>query len=196
VRPNKHRTLIWSLFLLLPISLACQTQTPEQMVNELRGQYSVQSTSFLPQQQLSDASEADAAMQEGEEPDSAVTEPAASADDETASIEDTVDEEGFAVAEPQPMSILFDVVLSFDGHKPLPGLTLDIVHKDPFDKIKDTRRHFIETANLVKGDVLQQDFVLEDFNFEEGDQFTIEIRSPIPAEEQGEYHEYALMAGS
>jgi hypothetical protein len=195
VRPSKQRTLIWSLILLLPIALACQTRTSEQRVNELRGQYSVQSTSFLAQKQLSDASEADAALQEGEEPDGAA-EPVANADNETASIEDTVDEEGFAVAEPQPTSILFDVLLSFDGRKPLPGLTLDIVHKDPFDKIKDTRRHFIETANLVKGDVLQQDFVLNDFNFEEGDQFAIEIRSPIAAEEQGEYREFALMAGS
>ncbi len=199
MRPNKDQTLIWSLLPFLLISLACQTQTPEQMVNELRGQYSVQSTSFLPQQQLSDASEADAALHEGEEADSTVTgteTAAASGDDEAASIEETVDEDGFALSGPQPTSILFDIVLMFEGRKPLPGLTLDIVHSDPFEKVKENRRHFIETANLIKGDVLQQDFVLEDFNFEDGDQFTIEIRPSIPLEEQGEYREFGLMAGS
>lgn len=197
MRPNKHRTLIWSLLLMLPFFLACQAQTPEQIVNEARSQYNVQITGSLPQQPVSDASEADEALQEGEDTDSADADQPASPDSDEASIEDTVDEEGCALPEEQqPVPVLFDVIVSFDGRKPLPGVTVDIEHKDPFDKVKGTYRQFIETPNMAKDDVLLKDFVLEDVSYEPGDLFILEIRSPIPPEEQSEYREFALVAGS
>ena len=192
----RSNILFWLSSLLLVAGLwGCTPQSPEDRVLSSRAEYTVQSANALPQRQVTDATMEDVAMDEGE--NGAEDETAGAAEAELATeesegegIAEAIDEEGMMEI-PVTSSVLFDVVMTFSGNDPLPGVTLDIVHKDPFDQIKTTRRQYIETPTLTKGQVLQTDFVLEDLSFEEGDTFEVELRGDIPPGERSEYREFA-----
>jgi hypothetical protein len=96
---------------------------------------------------------------------------------------------------PRTAQILLDVLVAFDGSESLPGLTIDISHADPFQKEKATFREYIETGPMLSGEQKQMTVVLEVENFETGDAFGASVRSNVPAEEQGEYREFAEYAG-
>jgi hypothetical protein len=85
---------------------------------------------------------------------------------------------------------MFDVVVRFDGRKSLPGITIDISHRDPFEKEKARYQQWIETPGMSRGDARQLSFEKEISNYETGDQFAIEFRPFIPPEERGDYREF------
>lgn len=188
----KFNSMAWLISLLVALAVAgCAPQDPVQQALASRAEYTVQSASFLPQRQVSDASMEDEMLSEGDEiagDEEALDE----ATDEGGPVDvDAMEEDADMVSAPVATPILFDVVLTFAGNDPLPGITLDVVHKDPFDNVKEVRRQYVETPNLMKGTVQQSDFVLEDFAFEEGDTFEVELRLDVSPEEYGEYRELA-----
>lgn len=91
----------------------------------------------------------------------------------------------------RPVTIMFDVRVTFLGREPLPGITLDITHADPFEKEKDHRRHWIETPKFIKGTSEDIDFELGGFAFVDGDVFSVDLLQFVPEDVRGEYREFA-----
>ncbi len=151
--------------------LACSRKSPADKIAEVRNQYTVQDARPQKQNPIGDASAMDVALSEGEEAREAGTAAPAQA--------------------ARPTSILFDVVLSFRGSQSLPGITLDITHTDAQGRTKEVRRQYVETPKMTNSGVLQQGFVLDNLQYEEGDGFQVDVRSFIPVEERGEYREFA-----
>ena len=93
-------------------------------------------------------------------------------------------------AEPPKATILFDLLIRFEGEDPLSGITVDITQADPFERQKEHRRHWIDTSHFLGGSLEQVSFELEGFDFEDGDVFSVELQ-PVAAEERGEYREFS-----
>lgn len=161
-------------------SAACQPTDPQVRVAQIRSQYTVKLSSWLPL-----AAEPETTEPEITEPEAELAEPVP----ETPPL--PLGEEAPVEAGPRPTTIAFDVLISFDGNEPLPGITLDITHADPFQKEKDHRRHWIDTSRFRKGSTEQIDFQLGGFDFIEGDVFSVDLLQNVPAEVRGEYREFA-----
>lgn len=187
--PTHPRLLpLASAALFLVVAAGCVPKKPAERVTETRARYKVERVSFLPQApetpvEAAPGVEGEAAAAEG----TAATVEGAPAD--PAAPGEQIAEEAPAAVGPVPTRILFDVILTFDGKEPLPGVTLEVTHADSFEVEKETRRHYVETADMLEGSPKQVAFELDGFLFEEGDLFSVEVR-PVPPAEQGEYREY------
>ena len=89
--------------------------------------------------------------------------------------------------------IVLDVLVDWAGTEPLPGLTLDVSMADPAGAEKVRRRVWIDTAQLRRGGE-QLALVLDGLPWQPGDGFFVEVRTPVPAAERGEYREFAAAA--
>jgi hypothetical protein len=180
-----HRNLAFVLAVLpLLILVGCAQKSPEEVVAETRTEYFLEPTGMLvqePETASEDLLAEDAAeAEQGDEP--AAAEAAAAAEEDEAAAEEA---EG-----PRTVRVMFDVVVRFDGRKSLPGITIDISHRDPFEKEKARYQQWIETPGMSRGDARQLSFEKEISNYETGDQFAIEFRPFIPPEERGDYREF------
>jgi hypothetical protein len=86
--------------------------------------------------------------------------------------------------------ILLDVTVRGDARPPLPGITVDVTMVDGARSEKARRRVWIDTSALGPGGE-QTTLVLEDLDFAPGDGFWVEVRTPVPPAERGEYREFA-----
>lgn len=193
MRHDISKLTVLTLLIVSVLALqGCAAKSPAEQVAETRTHYKIQQITWLPQEQLE--AEPSDELAEGE---LAADEEEAAEPEEGGDMEEEMGETDEMVAEgPQPTDILFDIVLNFAGRESLPGITLDITHADPFEKQKEIRRHYVETEGMLDGDVSQLSFVLEDFQFEPGDVFSVEIRQNVPPEERGEYREFAAAGAS
>lgn len=91
----------------------------------------------------------------------------------------------------RPVTVMFDVLVSFRGKEPLPGITLDITQADPFEKEKDHRRHWIDTSKFINGSFEQIAFELGGFQLIDGDVFSVDLLQFVPEDVRGEYREFA-----
>lgn len=191
-----------SVFLIVILGLvACAQKTPEQQVAEARSKYRVELNTFRPEapepveEMVEEIVEGAEATAEGAA--EAVATAAAEVEDAVDGAEDAEegaegDEEVLAEPEgPRTSNIFFDLLVQFDGTESLDGLTVDITQADAFEQEKATYRYYLETGPMVKSELKQMSFVLEDIPFETGDLFSVELREVVPAEEQGEYKEFA-----
>ncbi len=87
--------------------------------------------------------------------------------------------------------ILLDVLVRWEGHERLPGITLDVSMGDATGKEKAARRVWVDTSKLDRGPGEQTTLTLTDLPYQPGDGFFVEVRSPIPAAERGDYREFA-----
>lgn len=87
-------------------------------------------------------------------------------------------------------TFILDVLVGWQGGEPLPGLTLDVSMAAPGGAEKAHRRVWIETAGVDRGGE-QISLELADLPWEPGDGFFVEVRSPVPAAERGDYREFA-----
>jgi hypothetical protein len=87
--------------------------------------------------------------------------------------------------------IILDVLVQFDGTEPLPGITLDVSVADAAGKEKASRKVWVSTQGVARGVSRQVTVKLDDVPYQPGDGFFVEVRSPIPASERGEYREFA-----
>jgi len=88
-----------------------------------------------------------------------------------------------------PRQIVLDVLVARDGPDVLPGITLDVSMAGPRGAEKEHRRVWVETGDLGPGGK-QVAITLEDLPYSPGDGFFVEVRVPIPAEEQVDYREF------
>lgn len=183
------RTL--SLLLLVVLAVACAPTDPVTRVDEARAKYTVQLNNWL------DRTPSPPAAETAEEEVAEVAAVAAESA-EAAAVEETMMGEGEEIevdTGPQPISILFDIAVRFDGNDPLPGVTIELIQQDADGNAKETRRQYVETAGARRGSPKQVDFELDGFLVEEGDQFGVSIRQAVPPQDHGEYREYAEAAG-
>ena len=153
----------------------CSEGDPQERVAKLRARYFAKPTGLVVRQQPI--------------PEPVIEADPASADPET----DTV-----ILDDPTPVrkDILLDVLVRHDAPEQLPGVTLDIGILDPAGNVKETFRRYIDTSALGKGPGSQFELIFEDVDYVEGDQFTVEIRHPVPVEQRSEYQEFSVSAGS
>lgn len=86
--------------------------------------------------------------------------------------------------------VILDILVSTRGQEYLPGITLDVEHVDEERRAKDRRTLWVDTTGLVRGAGTQITHVLENVDWEVGDGFFVEVRTPIPAEERSGYREF------
>ena len=192
--PKRHAILVCSLTLVaFLLTLGCAPKSPEEQVAMSRAEYTVTLNSFLPQRpEPEPILEGDMAAEAGEavgEAAAMAAESAMEGDEEAAEGEEM--EEMSEDLGPQSTDILFDLIVRYDGTNPLSGLTLEVSHADAFEKEKASFRHWLELPPMVKSETKQVSFVREIPNFEDGDLFSVELRSAVPAEERGEYREFS-----
>jgi hypothetical protein len=85
--------------------------------------------------------------------------------------------------------VLLDVLVRHAGGEPLPGITLDVSMVDARRQEKARRRLWIDLPPAVGTGGTQLSLVLTDVDYQPGDGFWVEVRSPVPAAERGEYRE-------
>lgn len=178
------------LFLAAGVLGACGPSDPTAEIEEARSRYSAEVLSFSVDQRPETPPVEPAAVTDGEV-DAAAGEAAEdtdeAADPEAATAEPTEPTEPVDVRQ----DVLLDIVLRFDGHDPLDGLTLDITHAGSDDQTKGTYRAYIDTSDVHRGPPVQLVHRLEDVPYEEGDGFHAEVRSPVPAAERDQYREFS-----
>ena len=86
--------------------------------------------------------------------------------------------------------VVLDLMVGWQGGDPLPGLTADVSIADTSGKEKDHRRAWLDVTRVDQGGA-QLSIVLDDVPYQAGDGFYVEVRSPVPAAERGEYREFA-----
>jgi hypothetical protein len=159
---------------------ACAPSSPEEKVAEIRSLYSARLNGFvveeeplLPEVELAAGEDAEVAVE---------AEPAA----------EEADSEGeMPVQIPVKQRVLLDILIQHDSYDKLPGITVDISMADSAGAEKNHWRVWFDTADINKANVTQFTHVLEDVSYQEGDGFFAEVRHPVPAEERGEYREFA-----
>ncbi|MDX1384118.1 MAG: hypothetical protein R3190_10775 [Thermoanaerobaculia bacterium] len=144
--------------------------TPEEEIELLRSQYTAELTSITVKQDPgSGAAEATA----GEEPP------------------DVDDAAGLDLDQPPVRTdVVLDILVSTTSQDYLPGVTIDVQHVDAERREKDLRRLWVDTSSLVRGGGTQVTHVLEDVDYEVGDGFHVEVRSPVGEDERAEYREF------
>ena len=198
------QTTPYAVLVLALVALAltaCAQKSPEERVAEARTKYSIRSTSFLPQEPAAPVDAMDEGMMgdemvdetsDGEMPADAATEDSVDGTMDDADGDAMADAggegDGMATAKHE---VLFDLIVQFDGNDPLPGVTVEITHADPFEKEKGSFRHYLETGPMVKSETKQLSFTVPDLDFVDGDLFSVDIRGHVPPEERGEYREFA-----
>jgi hypothetical protein len=173
--------------LLLPlVALALAACTPKSnadRVAKLRTYYKARIIGFVVQAEPV-AEVAPAAVDEdGATAASSADEPALAGDDDGAPMEEAVPE--------IRQDIMVDILLQHDSPQKLSGITLDIEMVDADQQPKGAWKVWVDTADLPKATGTQFTHVLEDVDYVEGDGFNVEVRTPVPAEERGEYREFS-----
>ena len=186
-RDHHLRALAVVLAATLSILAACAPKSPEERVAALRARYTAQLNGFYEQkpaepETTSEGMEADAEAMEAE----AVGE---------GEMEETAGEEAMEMAGPSTSDILLDILIQHDANERLDGLTVDITQVDPSENPKASWKVWIDTSKIAKATHHQVSHVLEDVEYEEGDGFFVEVRSPVPPAERGEYREFASAGG-
>jgi hypothetical protein len=85
-------------------------------------------------------------------------------------------------------TIVLDVLVRGAARPPLAGLTLDVSMADAAGREKAHRRAWVDLAGVGPGGV-QTAVTLEGLEYAPGDGFWVEVRSPVPPAERGEYRE-------
>ncbi len=190
---SSNRIWTCSLVALAAILLtACPQQSPEARVIEARGKYVLRPTGLLIQE-IEEAAEGDEAPP-AETIEATEAAAAAVASEEEAE-EGIPEEEEMAPEGPRTVEVIFDLLVRFNATSDaLPGITIDIMHKDPFQEEKGRHLKWIETPSLRKGEERQVSAKLEVDNYEDGDEFSIELSAYVPPERRGEYREFSEAA--
>jgi hypothetical protein len=127
----------------------------------------------------------------------APSDPAARVERERARYSAEISGSGFVVKDVpghERPEVLLDVLLRNDGRGTLPGVTLDISMAGPGGAEKTHRRVYVDARGADPGGK-QVSLTLEDLPYEQGDGFSVEVRSAVPPADRGEYREFATSAG-
>lgn len=171
------------------IFAACSPASHEERVAKLRSHYKARLIGFIVKAEpVLEAPAAEA--EDGAESESPTADVSPAAAD-PASAEEMEPEVAMT---PVRQDIAIDILLQHDSPEKLPGITLDIEMVDAAEKTKNTWKVWVDTATLPKATGTQFTHLLEDVDYEEGDGFNVEVRSPVPPEERSEYREFSAPA--
>ncbi len=187
---SSNRILACSLVLAAVALTACPQQSPEALVLEARSKYTLEPTGFLVQDL--EAEEGSAEEETAEATAVAAEATAVAAEAAEAAEGEAIEEEVAELAGPRSVEIMLDLLVRFNATgDALPGITVEIAHKDPFQKERGRYLTWIETTGLRKGEERQVPVRLEIDNYEDGDEFSVEWSAFVPPEKRGEYREFA-----
>jgi hypothetical protein len=177
--------------LLLFPALACGPKlTPEEEIELLRSQYAAELKSLTVKQDPVAAAappSAEAMAADGATAGEAPIVPDSAPDAETAA---ATPGPADALVTDVRTDVILDILVSTTAQEYLPGVTLDVEHVDANRQEKDRRLLWVDTSNLARGGGIQVTHVLENVDWQAGDGFFVEVRTPIPAAERGEYREF------
>lgn len=187
------------LVVVMVLSLACASKSPEEKVAQIRALYSARLNGFLIEEEplVVDpigAGEIDDPTVADEPP--AEPEAESPMDGEADGEEDMGEEVVQPVSVPVRQRARLDILIQNDSYDRLPGVTVDISMANSAGEEKNHWRVWFDTADVGKASVTQFTHVLEDVSYEEGDGFFAEIRKPIPPEERSEYREFSEGLGN
>jgi hypothetical protein len=199
--PSNNRLSRWSLLvpvtLLLPLALACQRASGPERVEELRSHYEVRLNGFVVRDAPLGAPLAAAIPDPDATPWPAVAEPGAPAAPGPADVAGTAPGEAeapfFVEGEdlpPSPRDVVLDLLVHHRAPENLPGITVDVSQAGPDEVEKAHFRIWVPTARISRGQNAQVSHVLEGVDFAPGDRFAVEVVSPVPADQRGEYREF------
>ncbi len=190
--------LLATLALSAGLLAACAPGDPAEEIEEARSRYSAELASFaVDQRPAAGAFEVPPAMDgdegmEGEDAEAAEGEAADDAMDADAAVGDDMEgDEMTAEHVDLTQDVILDILLSYDGHDALPGVTVDVTHIGPSEEEKGVYKVYLDTSDVHRGPPSQMSHRLEDVPYEEDDGFHVEVRSPIPAAERSEYQEFS-----
>lgn len=179
-----------ALLVFCGLMTACTPQDPVERVTEIRGQYRIELNAWLPQNVDGGSDEGEAGLDSetefGSEVGIATDLENGDEGTETDDGADGLDDEGMSAS----TDILFDLVVYLGGKEALPGVTIDVIHADPFKKEKLVFKEWLDTNGMVKGETRQVSFVTSIDDFVDGDVFSVVVRSIVPPSELGDYREY------
>lgn len=189
---------------LLAFTVACTQKSPEEKVASLRTHYTAELNGFIakpnapavPDLLDDEGMELDGMELDGEE-ESDMEEPADETDEADADADGDADADVSAIEEeelplgPLLSNISLDIIVRHDAQENLPGITIDVTQAGPDEVEKGHFRFYLDTSNLVRGQQIQVTHVLEDVDYQEGDGFFTEVRSPVPVAERSAYQEFS-----
>lgn len=179
------------LSILLVFALACPKKSPEEKIASLRSHYTAELNGFIaqpsnpPLPELLDEEGMDA---EGAAMDEESDAPSSAAD--AVADESVIEEEELPLG-PLLSDISLDIIVRHDAQQNLPGITIDVTQAGPDEAEKEHFRFYLDTSKLVRGQQIQVTHVLEDVDYQDGDGFFTEVRSPVPVAERGAYQEFS-----
>ncbi|MEM8931812.1 MAG: hypothetical protein AAGE94_11600 [Acidobacteriota bacterium] len=180
------------------LTIGCQPKSPEQQVADARSRYVVELQSFFAKVDETEAADPAADAMDAEAGEAGEADPAAEAaevaDGEAAEGEATDGEAEVVEPEPQPTTIFFDLMVFLDGPTALPGLTVEITRLGLDGAEKDVWLRYVELPKMIKGETQQVSFEEDVMDFADGEGFSVNLQSVVPAERQGEYREFAEFA--
>lgn len=172
------------LLVLLPLAWGCKEVPPEERVAEMRSRYKVRLNEggFLVREEP---------LEVGVPDEEAEADELGGADGQD--LEEENGEED--VGKPVRQIVTLDIIVQHDNREGLPGVTVEISMVGPERNDKGNWRLWVDTAGLPKATLKQVSWDQEIPNYLKGDGFAVELRHPVPAEERGEYREFADAVG-
>lgn len=184
----------WTSFCFMALILiitGCESKSPEEKIAETRALYSVTLEGFS----IDELSEENPEPKPAEEGASVSSEAIGAATIAEEAVEGEVAEEEMEgeVEETGPRStdVLLNLLVRFKGEEPLPGITVDISQSDQNGEEKTTSLQWIPTSDIGSNETKQVDLNLEGVEFEDGDTFSVLLRTMVPPEERGGYREFS-----
>ncbi len=172
-----HRFEVVAAVLIAGLAMAlvgCAEKSPEERLNEIRSRYSARLNGFYVE----------------ETP--LVTEETAGGEAEMAEVEAAGEEEAVASEVPVLQRAHLDILVQHDSLEKLPGITVDISMADAQGNEKGHWRLWLDTSKIERANPTQFSHVLEGIDYAPDDGFYVEVRHPVPPEEQAAYREYEL----
>lgn len=165
--------------------LACAEKSPDEKVEAMRGRYSAELTNFVVMKEPAAEPMMDPGA-EGTSADGGGGEEAVASDEGNEGDDELMEPASVEVSR----DILLDILVQNTGSESLPGITVDVSQIDPSGTAKNGWKVFLELPNLAHGMTEQVSYVLEEVDYEEGDGFHAEVRTPVPPAERGDYAEF------
>ncbi len=185
IRKNLAAILAVTIYMT---TTGCLSKSDEEYVAQLRAEYVVELNNWTvvnSHNNGQDGGQASASMRE----ESATATATASATAAPAAEEEEIYDED-AGQGPEPRDVLFDLVVLFRGRKSLPGITVDISHKQSNEEEKEKYQVYVETDGMVNGETQQVETVLEGLVLEDDDDFSVDLVEGVPAD-LSKYREFS-----
>lgn len=173
-----------ALCLLVFAACAGGPEAPAERIAEARAGYTATLNGYTVDQ-VPLAGAEPPALDAGAEPDAE----AAVGDAGTGELAETAEAETLAEV-PLRQDVILDILVSRRSHEALPGITADVTQVDAQEDEKASWKVYLDTSDLPRGPGAQMVHRLEDVDYVEGDGFFVEVRTPVPVAERGEYREF------